>query len=82
MLVRDYYYINRHGHKRIGVYILCIYGIYRFGHHVHQNNMATENKYILLRVKCMGRHSCVGFGLIIHWDELIVGYNLETERQY
>ncbi len=80
VLVRDYYYINRHGlaYKRIGVlfFLLMVFiGLVTMSIKIWQR----RTTYFLLRVNAWAGIVVLVLASAIHWDELIVGYNLKQK---
>lgn len=82
VLMRDYYYIVKHGlaYKRIGVLfflLMVLVGLIT----VFVKIWSRKTNYFLLRVNAWAGIVVLVLATTIHWDELIAGYNLKRKDQ-
>jgi hypothetical protein len=80
VLLRDYYYILKHGlaYKRIGVLfflLMVLVGLIT----VFLKIWARKTNYFLFRVNAWAGIVILVLATTIHWDELIAGYNLKRK---
>jgi hypothetical protein len=78
VLLRDYYYILKHGlaYKRIGVLfflLMVLVGLIT----VFLKIWARKTNYFLFRVNAWAGIAVLVLATTIHWDEFIAGYNLK-----
>jgi hypothetical protein len=80
VLLRDYYYILKHGlaYKRIGVLfflLMVLAGLIT----VFMKIWAKRTNYFLFRVNAWAGIVVLVLATTIHWDEFIAGYNLKRK---
>lgn len=80
VLLRDYYYIMKHGlaYKRIGVLfflLMVLVGLFTVFVKIWQR----KTNYFLFRVNAWAGVVVLVMATTIHWDELIAGYNLQRK---
>jgi hypothetical protein len=81
VLLRDYYYILKHGlaYKRIGVLfflLMVLVGLVT----VFLKIWNRKTNYFLFRVNAWAGIVVLVLATTIHWDELIAGYNLKRQN--
>ncbi len=81
VLLRDYYYILKHGlaYKRIGVLfflLMVLVGLIT----VFLKIWSRKTNYFLFRVNAWAGIVVLVLATTIHWDELIAGYNLKRKN--